>query len=159
MPDLTAGSTILAQDTPTPAEASQNADETGFTDTSYTAGASECGDTFVAPTSGRVLVLWHSRFETNTTNTRTLVTVEVRTGGTIGSGTVVSAASDTSALESISNDAAGGVGGNARLQAGMWRIVSGLTAGDTYNVRTMHRMTSAGNGDIFDRSVAVIPLP
>lgn len=157
MPDLLAGSTILAQDTPVPGADEEATDETGFTDTSYVAGAAAtCGTTFTAPTSGRVITLWHARFETNTVNVRVLVSVEVRAGAVIGSGTVVSAASDTSAIESGSNDTS--VGGNSRMQAPMFRIVSGLTPGDTYNVRTMHRMTSAGNGDIFDRSVAVLPL-
>jgi hypothetical protein len=159
MPDLTAGSTVLAQDFPAPESNTQAADEAGFTDTSYTAGANVCGTTFTAPTSGRVLVLWHARFETNTTGVRATVSVEVRTGSSIGSGTVVSAASDASALESISDGDAAGVGTNARMQAGMWRIVSGLTPGDSYNVRTMHRVSGTGSGDIFDRNVAVVPLP
>lgn len=157
MPDLLAGTTVLAQDTPVSETVSDATDETGFTDTAaYAAGGTEVGITFTAPTTGRVVVLWHARFETNTTDVRALVSIQVREGATIGSGTIVSDTTDTSALETSSDDTS--VGSNARLQAAMFRIVTGLTAGDTYNVRTMHRMSAAGNGDIFDRSIAVIPL-
>lgn len=146
MPDLLAGTTILAQDITEEQFDDQGTSETGFTDTTYVAGANTCGTTFVAPTTGNVRIMWHARFESNTAGERVTVSMEVREGGTIGSGTVVSAATDGASLES-----------EARLAAGMWRDIFGLTPGSTYNCRTMHRITG-GNGDIFVRTIAVTPL-
>lgn len=152
-----AGDTIRALDFPATAIAEQSTDETGFTSTTYTAGSAVCGVAFVAPTSGKVRVAWAARFETNTLNVRVTVSFEMLTGSSVGSGTSVLAASDSRALESTSDDAS--AGNNARQQAGTFYDVTGLTAGNSYNVRTMHRMSSAGNGDIFDRQISVTPLP
>lgn len=142
--------TIRAGDFPATASDVETSDETAFADTSYTLGGTTVGTTFVAPTSGAVIVLWSARFESNTAAVRALVTMEVREGSTIGSGAQVSATGDASALESHTQ---------ARQQAGTFRYVSGLTAGDTYNVSLWHRISGAGTGDVFDRSVAVIPVP
>jgi hypothetical protein len=125
-------------------------DETAFTDTAYALGGTTVGQSFVAPTSGAVLVIWAARIQSNTAAVRGLSSAEVRTGGTIGSGTVVSAAGDQSALETGAAD---------RLQASRHRLVTGLTAGSTYNVSLWHKVSSAGNATIFDRDVAVYPLP
>lgn len=153
MPDLLAGSIIRAIDTPPATGAVSGDDEAGFTTTSYTQGTTVVGAAFVAPTSGRVLVLWHARFEHNTASSRSVVSVSVRTGATVGAGTVVSGAADDSALECPQ----GAGGPDTRISAGMWRIVSGLTPGDDYNAVVEHH-AYAGNGDIFARSVAVVPL-
>lgn len=154
-----AGQPIRALDLGEPKYVVESADETGFTSTTYIAGAVTVGQAFTAPTSGRVLVLWHARFESNTNNARSSVTVEVRTGDTLGAGTVVSAATDNNALETDqSANAAATNGFETRTQAGMWRVVDGLTAGSAYNAVMLHRMQSAGNGDVMERSLAVIPL-
>jgi hypothetical protein len=140
---------------PDEASDTETADETAFTNTSFDSGSSVCGTTFVAPESGNVLVLWSARFQANTSSINALVSVSVATGGTIGSGTVVSPASDESALETTR-----GLGATAdtRMQAAMFRRVTGLTAGDTYNVVVQKKVLTAGNGSIFQRDVVVIPL-
>lgn len=143
---------------PDAAFATQATDETAFTSTTYTNGTNVCGTSFVAPPNGIVLVLWAARFQSNvtTTNARVLVTVSVATGSVVGSGSVVSAATDESALESTVADTANT--GHSRFQGGTFRVVSGLTGGSTYNVVTQHKMAVAGNGTIFQRDVLVIPL-
>lgn len=150
-----AGDTIRALDFPAHAFTSVAADETAFTDTAYVAGASVCGVTFVAPSSGAVQISWHARCESNTINLSVMVSTQLREGGTIGSGTIVHSPADTRALEGPADDPAGT---KARIQASMYTVAAGLTAGSTYNVRTMHRITGAGDGDIFDRSILVTPL-
>ncbi len=151
-----AGSKVLASDTPAIAYVSEGTDEAAFTNTTFTAGTTPVGTTFIAPTSGVVLVFWGARLESNVASRSVTLTVEVREGATIGAGTVVSAASDDSAVETPS-DATGG--GNTRIQATRHRVVTGLTPNMPYNIRTMHRMFGgAGNGDIFRRDIAVLPV-
>lgn len=152
MPDLLAGTTIKALDTPPAVAVTDATDELAFTNTAYTQGATVVGQSFTAPTSGRVLVLWHGRFENNSTGF-IFVSAAVRTGSTIGSGTSVSGATDESAVNT--NTGTGGF--DTRIAAAMFRVVTGLTPGNSYNAVTEHRVTS-GNGDVFDRSLAVIPL-
>lgn len=155
MPDLLAGTTILALDTPPTQFFTQGNDELAFTSQTYIPGASSCGVTFVAPTTGRVKVNWHSRFQSNTTGpVRTALTVQIREGATVGSGTIVETASDAHALETPQDDPAGG---NTRQGEGTFRIISDLTPGQTYNAQLMHRMMGAGNGTVFDRSISVTP--
>lgn len=153
---MSAGDIVYAADFGTPAGDSEGTDETGFTSTSYTAGATPCGVAFVAPTGGQVLILWGVRLECNTASpVRCHASISVRTGGTLGSGTVVSATDDNSSIETPT-DATGG--SNTRIQASRHRRVTGLTPGDTYNVQIEHKMSAAGNGDIFYRDVDVFPI-
>lgn len=152
-----AGSKVLAGDTPAGVDDTEIADEVAFTSTSYIPGAAECGQTFVAPSSGVVLVLWGGRCETNSINVRVHLSVSVRAGAVIGSGTVVSASSDESSIET-GQPPSGGTGPETRIQASRHRIVRGLTPGSTYNVRTEHKVSVAGNGTIYLRDLAVIPL-
>jgi hypothetical protein len=145
-----AGDFILAVDFPDAAHAEQNADETGFSNTTYGGGSNACGVAFVAPTSGRVRVDWYAYFESNGAQ-QVYVSAAVRQGGVIGSGTVVEAATDTRCLTSqtAADDRAGG----------MYRYISGLTAGQTYNARVEHRVDSGGGtGDMFNRTILVTPL-
>lgn len=140
---------------------SESADETAFTNTSFDSGSTVCGTTFVAPESGNVLVLWSARFQCNSNSTRAAVSVSVATGSTLGSGTVVSAASDDSSIETSQSPTAGTSGTTApetRIQASMFRRVTGLTAGSTYNVVVQKKVLSTGNGTVFQRDVVVIPL-
>jgi len=137
---------------------SETADETAFTNTSFDSGSTVCGTTFVAPESGNVLVLWSARFQCNSNSTRAAVSVSVATGSTLGSGTVVSAASDDSSIETSQSSTAGTTNAETRIQASMFRRVTGLTAGSTYNVVVQKKVLSAGNGTVFQRDVVVIPL-
>lgn len=152
---MSAGDIVYAADFGTPVTDDEATDETAFTSTSYIVGAAAtCGTSFVAPTSGIVLVLWHVRFQCNTASTRAAVSVQVATGSTLGSGTVVSAATDEDCLETTQG-AAGGA--DTRMGAGTHRVVTGLTPGSTYNVVTMHK-TFSGNSTVFARRVTVLPI-
>lgn len=146
-----AGQIIRAADFPDAVSNEQNADETGFSNTTYGGGSNTCGVAFVAPTSGRVQVPFYAYFEANGAQ-EVYISVALRAGGVVGSGSVVDAATDTRALvaQSAADD----------RSAGAYRYFSGLTPGDTYNVRVEHRVDSGGGtGDIFNRTVMVIPLP
>ena len=146
-----AGQIIRAADFPDAVSNEQNADELAFANTAYGGGTNTCGVAFVAPTSGRVMVPFYAFFEANGAQ-EAYVSVALRTGGVVGSGSVVEAASDTRSL--VSQTAADDRG------IGMYRYFSGLTPGDTYNVRVEHRVDSGGGtGDMFNRTVMVVPLP
>lgn len=151
---MASGSKLNSLDDIAPANDHEGTDETAFTSTTYTTGANVCGISFIAPTSGSVTVWWSARFQVNTAARWVGVTVEVKTGSTLGSGTVVSAGADNSCLESSQTT---GAGGDSRTQAAMYRKVDGLTAGSTYNVVTQHRVINGvGNGDIYERDVMVV---
>lgn len=153
------GDIVAAGDFPQAKSVHDSTTEAGFTSTSYTAGGTTVGVNFTAPTSGRVLILWHARMESNAgdvANGRVVCSISVATGGTVGSGTVVSGPDDNSAIETPRAGSADV--DETRIEAAMQRFVSGLTAGAVYNVITMHK-TFTSNGDIFTRGITVVPLP
>jgi hypothetical protein len=71
----------------------------------------------------------------------------VRTGGTVGSGSVVTASADSSSVRSSTT---------ALSRSGVSQLITGLTPGSTYNVRLDHRV-GAGTGTISSRSVIAQP--
>lgn len=148
MPDLLAGSTVNALDTP-PTVADFELDSFNFTHTTYaiTGEIASCGIAFVAPTTGRSTLDYSCNIQNSTTAT-TAMTPVVREGGTVGSGTTFLAASDDNALviNSLTNTSA----------AGRRLLITGLTVGATYNVRLEHRV-SAGTGTLARRAVTVSP--
>lgn len=146
-----AGQTIKAADFDGYATTIEAADETGFTNTAFSLGTTTVGVTFVAPTSGAVKITWACRFALGTDTNLTVVSAEVRTGSTVGSGTVVSAADNDSALEL-------GQAATTRLQAAQYRDVTGLTAGSTYNVSIWHHTSSGDSATIYNRRVMVEPI-
>jgi hypothetical protein len=104
------------------------------TSTSFTAtltGGTTCGRTFVAPASGAVLI--HNTANGFNTGGAGFCGYEVREGGTIGSGTVFRAAADQYCL----------VMGANSIAMTSTNHLTGLTAGSTYNVRQMFRVSAS----------------
>lgn len=148
-----AGQTIRAADFDGYSSVEDSTDETNFNSTSFTLGSTTVGLTFRAPTSGGVIVMWSARGNlNNSVGQRVLVSAEVRTGSTVGSGTVVAASGDDASIEL-------GQATNTRVGAASQRVVTGLTAGATYNVSLWHRnaISQASAGTIFFRSVTTMP--
>jgi hypothetical protein len=148
-----AGAIIRAADWDGYAIDEDTTDETNFNTTSYALGGTTVGTSFRAPTSGAVEIKWVARPRLVTgTAIRILVSAEVRTAGVVGSGTVFSASNDDSALEI-------GEATGTRLGAAHVRVVTGLTAGATYNVSLWHRNATsvASAGAIQYRAVYVSP--
>lgn len=150
MADLLAGTVISGADVTATASHNETTDQTGITSTSFVAGSPVCGVAFIAPTTGRVLVMWGGELDHNTAGRETYLSFEVREGSVVGSGTVVYAADDS---WSASNQGVNNCG------AGVMHDVPDLTPGATYNVRLMHRVTVGGNGAVTRREVSVQPLP
>ena len=110
--------------------------------TSYFAGTNN-GVAFTAPTSGKVYVTFEGWVGSNGTGNTplTYMSDEIRTGGTVGSGSIVSgwAASDDRAIINPANDITGFSYGWGMLR----HLVTGLTPGSQYNVRTVFRAVSS----------------
>lgn len=124
----------------------QDASDTS-TSTSYTTtDMTTCGTAFIAPASGRVLVHIGALLDNNGANT-TFLSFEVRQGDVVGSGTVVQAAIDNNSISWLNVNEA---------DFGRSFVISGLTPGDDYNVRLMHK-TSAGTLTLQYRTVVVEP--
>lgn len=151
MPDLLAGTTVKAVDTPPAvvdvADASFDATSTTYTTTATGGSYEECAVTFVAPTSGRVRISLSARL-INSGTAGTLVTAETRTGATIGAGTIVDGAADRGPSHY----------GNAFARFGTSRMVTGLTPGASYNTLVLHRVSAASTGSIALRELIVEPL-
>lgn len=125
--------------------------------TSYTAETNAAALVFTAPPSGIVEIEVSANIDIETSLARAIyVGWEIRNGGTIGSGTVALAATDENCAK---------VGtGSVRTIAISSRTtqVSGLTAGNQYNVRTMKKIdatTSIVQALIRDRRLKVRPSP
>ncbi len=119
------------------------------TSTSYTAtltGGTACGFSFVAPNSGKVLIM-NITEAVNSGGGTSACTIRVRTGGTVGSGSDVLAAAD---------DEAAVVGGTNSLTVSRPRLLAGLTAGSTYNVQQLFRVTS-GTGTFSRKGLVLKP--
>jgi hypothetical protein len=145
---LTAGTPFTGTDQPETKSVTENTVIGSITSTSYAAGTS-CGVTFVAPITGRALVLWGAAVDHNTAGRSTLVSFRLGEGAVIGAGNLVQPADDGFAISSVGvND----------LAPGGWYPVDGLTPGATYNVQLQHRVTVGGNGTVSRRSVIVQPL-
>jgi hypothetical protein len=145
--DLLAGTVITGTDVPEMASDFEGTQDSGITSTAYAQGTL-CGTTFMAPTTGRVMVMWRAKVDIDT-NQATYVSIEVREGSSVGSGTIFLSPSDEYAV---------GRQNTNNVAFGIFWPVEGLTPGATYNVRLMHRVTG-GSGTVDDKEVVVIPLP
>lgn len=150
MPDLAAGSTILDDDTPETVFAEQTTDISNVSSTTYIL-TTNVGVTFVAPTSGRVLIVTGVGADTDNTTDRLLVSNQVYLG-TDATGTLVVAADDLQALR-ISTQA------TATLTETFVRFVSGLTPGSTYFANTAYRVSAGAVADMSNQQITVIPMP
>lgn len=146
--DLAAGTPVTGTDVPATAHATENSLLTTITSLTYIAGTS-CGTTFVAPTTGRVLIMWGGLLDHNTAGRAMILSFRLGTGSSIGAGTLVLPPDDTRSVQNVGvND----------LGPGGWHPVAGLDPGVTYNVQLQHRVTVGGNGTLSRRSVTVQPL-
>jgi len=152
MPDLLAGSTVRALDTP-PAASDAQLDSFSFTHTTYGTGSTsgtyvDCGTAFMAPTTGRVLVILSGEIS-NASGATTRMAPVVREGPVIGSGALIVPASD---VNSVTNQ------GSTAILTAQVALIENLSPGETYNVRLEHRV-SGGTGTLRNRRVVVIPSP
>ena len=142
----------------------EDGDLAALVNTAYVVGATVCGFSFVAPPSGRGILTMSCRAQINTTaavHRILLFSARIGTGSTLGAGTsqTIEAATgfnDDLALE-FDNC---GLNGTTEGQASRTFLVEGLTAGDTYNAVTGHRINSAvtANFDVLKRVLYWQPI-
>jgi hypothetical protein len=127
------------------------------TSTTYTAtltGGTACGVTFVAPPSGMVTIFNTVERNNSAGGTYSICGVEVRTGGTIGSGTVVGTTLLGGTTDDKSVFALDYIGRNM-----VHHTITGLTPGNTYNARQLFRVSGASTGTFFRKELLALPLP
>lgn len=108
--------------------------------------------TFVAPPSGKVKITWGSGIQSPSTDRFALVSFQVRSGSTIGSGTIVTAFDTTRVCQSY---------GVTLEQSFMnFYLQTGLTAGATYNIQLgfYYGPTSGGTAYFNRPKVMVEPV-
>lgn len=146
------GQRVRAVDFTTSVNSTQNTSGT-TTSTSYTAtltGGTACGVAFVAPTSGRVAIVNTADQSISAAGQAAHLSFAVRQGSTIGSGTSVLGAADDRSMYVV-NDSG---------RQSFFYMLSGLTAGGSYNVQQNFRTSNAANTATFQRkTLDVFPLP
>jgi len=129
--------------------ASEQVTSTTFTNVTLTGGP--FGVAFVAPASGKVNVVGRAMGLNGTATNYTYLDFEIRTGSTVGSGSVVRAGSGNTEVAGFA------AANNAQTLLTTGDLVSGLTPGALYNACLVYRAganTSAYNR----RSIQVYPL-
>lgn len=117
--------------------------------TGYTAQSPTIGTAVVAPPSGQIRIDYTAVLRAGTSATNIcLVTPQVRLGATVGSGTVFYAATDNDAVQQT---------GTVDIRSAGFIIVSGLTAGKSYNVELLARVNAA-TGNVNRRKLIVTPV-
>lgn len=119
-----------------------------FSGDSSFAQTTTCSVTFVAPPSGVVSIHWYDESTLEKSASGSVLSrnghcsARVREGSTVGSGTIVSDASleDSVTVGTRGDDEEGGTNGGASF-----RLVSGLTPGDTYHVLLCYRVNTTSN--------------
>lgn len=142
-----AGAPVNVGDFPTTVETLETTTVTDIAVTNYTAGTVQCSAVFTAPASGRARIDLWTRMQGDGTF-RVFCGVEVRTGSVIGSGTIIRSPADN---EAVQGQAVGIVSYSLPI------LQTGLTPGDTYHVRTMHKVAGGTTADIFTRKLLVSP--
>lgn len=120
-----------------------------FTNTLTTSGIR--GVVFISPPSGKVLI-HGAAGGSNNNNNQTFLSFEVRTGGTVGSGTVVLSSNENVASENLNEV-------NRISRHNVMGIVTGLTAGTTYNAALTYRGIGGSTNTYNRRHIVVQPLP
>lgn len=145
-----------------PAVVRSTVDETGFTNTTFDAGLTPVGVAFTAPPSGSVLIIMSAMISQNINAQATLCSFEVRTGATIGSGTLTNTSGGTGGDAAANSDRsltvgrAVNAGAVALLQGDRSELYTGLTPGNSYNVRVM-KAVDGGSGTVLYRALKVLP--
>lgn len=151
MPNTLIGATIQAADFPSAAYAADTTSIDNISSTSYITGSPVVSTTFIAPTSGMVLLSVGLSARDNGGVNRIHLAPEVRVGSAGGS-LVLS--------PDVTNRGVGIPGEAAQfVYRSRTTLLTGLTGGTTYYVQTMHKVTGGSTADLQVRDVTVCPTP
>jgi hypothetical protein len=130
-------------------------DET-FASSTFIPGTVVVGTSFVAPPSGKIMAHFGGHISSDVNTNAVLLSFEMKTGGTVGSGTLVSTAANGD--RAIVCGRAVNSGAVAQLAAGNTALYTGLTPGATYNVRMMHAADPGNTSHAFYRQIMIVPV-
>lgn len=152
--NLSAGTRVRALDFPRAEQSFFTANITNQTTTTYVPGTPETAVWFTAPSSGRVAVSLGAGTGNNGANAdRLLVTYEIFEGDP-EDGIRHQAAEAKRGLSNPATQA------DTAQYHGHTTMVDGLTPGQKYYARVVHRVTlGSGTADISHRHIAVWPIP
>ena len=136
------------------ASASSTTDDLSIVSTSFIAGASPVGVAFTAPPSGEALIHFTFQIQVNINGQAAFGSVQVKTGSTVGSGTLVAAAANSD--RAITVGKAVNASAPALVQATRTVRYNGLTPGASYNVQMLY-CVDGGSGGVTYREVIVCP--
>lgn len=117
---------------------------TGITSTTYTTTGAVCELTFQAPPSGSALMIVYAWPSIAATTGEIYVSYEIRND--TSSGSVVQAAADTNGVSSVNVD---------RLGVSAVSLATGLTPGNDYYARILHRVSASTGAIRYRRLMAV----
>lgn len=150
------GTASFSNDAMRPTSAVSSVDESNYTGTAFTPGTNATvGLTFVAPPSGMVYATLSGYFNQAIDGQVSIMSYAIRTGGTIGAGSEVFAASADRALTA---GRAVNAGSPPQPQASRRSLLTGLTPGATYNGRVEFQTTAGGNVSVFVRELLIEPV-
>lgn len=153
--DLSAGTRVKAMDFPRAMQMVDQTTQANITSTSYTNGSPEVAVRFMAPSSGRVLVVIGGGCRNNTAanEDRVFMAFRVLTGDP--------ADGDVYQTEEIKLGLSNpGGGSDDYAYNGHGTMVQGLTPGTWYYCQFRHRVTlGSGTADIAFRKLTVVPIP
>lgn len=115
----------------------------------YVVPANTAGVAFKAPASGIVEVEWSADLRSSALNVSAILSPQVFTGATVGSGGVFQAANDNQSVSTNSQTNNTSVGSSV--------FVTGLTPGSSYNVQLFWRATNSGTAAGSNARVLVSP--
>jgi hypothetical protein len=152
MPDLTAGSTVLALDFPPTQTARDATTTTGLTNTTYQVAPSPAAAvavTFLAPTTGRITLTVWGGLRVSSGSVRAQAGYVLRE--TDENGTIVSETAGSNPL----------IGTNTASTSYVYQdgstLLTGLTPGGVYWAAVSTRTSATGAYDFADRRITVAP--
>lgn len=121
-----------------------------YTPTRTSATTNPIGIAFQAPKSGKVMIHIHTKMRHSASATNVLLTsFQVRTGATIGSGTIIHPVNDELGIQHS---------GTTDEQMGTSYLLIGLTWGVDYNVELQYRRSGSNPMTVTSPSVHVVPV-
>ncbi|GIH69435.1 hypothetical protein [Sphaerimonospora thailandensis] len=157
MPNLTDGAIVYGADFPPSAADGDDAGLTQLSNTSYQAGSPVVAVTFVAPTSGRVLLIVGGGMRDSAAVDQVMLAPQVFRGTDATGSEVLAPSASGRGLGSVAAD-------KAFHYASRTSLLSGLTPGATYYARVVHMIvppsggTPSAKADIGARDITVIPV-
>ncbi len=153
MTDRAVGAKVKDDDFPPTVWANDNTDFNNVTATTFQNGTPEVSVTFIAPTSGRVLVINGGGCRNNTGADQIFIDSEIRVTNSAGAVVVASSVTGEGTLSCADESLAHEYKSRAY-------VVTGLTPGQQYFGRLQYRSsTGAGTADVSARSLIVQPIP